>query len=80
MTLMQPPLASFCQLVKATTGQPTGCYQLTVGDLIVCTEPWNEAAAAKWLPIIAHAVNTYAEAPSPACLGASNAPATSADQ
>ena len=55
------PLARYGKLVRATTGAPTGAYELTVGDLCIRTDEWNKAAAEKWLPVIVAAVNAYSE-------------------
>ena len=57
MNTTAQPLASFDKLVKATDGQPTGRYQLTVGDLIVSTNDWQKKEAEKWLPFIVKACN-----------------------
>lgn len=53
------PLASFDKLVWARDGQPTGSYQLRVGDLYITTNEWDKNAAEKWLPMIVAAVNAY---------------------
>ena len=64
---MNEPIAKFEPLVKpshlegrqATTGVPTGCYQLTVGDLILWSEPWDKEKAEAWMPLIVEAVNEF---------------------
>ncbi len=51
------PLAEWSPLVRVTDGEPTGQYELRVGNLYLRSNEWDKANAEKWMPIIVNAVN-----------------------